>query len=344
MSILRPGDRQRYNLQSEVALAAQQRWQDRSVLVVGEGPLAAEAAWQLAAVGTGTVGLDLSGNVAEKDLGATGVFRAADAGRPIAAVALERLRERNPRCHVVDASTEPGSIAYDFGFVVATARGEFPGGAMVRTHYLWEVASGAAALTIADRGCPHCCGLAPAERPAGGAAATGARSFLLSDLAFRVILGLGASTLPNVTTVLLDGTDMLVASRVVEPTGCSRCSQPTEAPAPLVLQAAPAPWAQSVRATDVAALARAGIRLVDVREPHEAEIVSIPGSELVPLSELAAAAESWERGRRVLVYCKTGARSGRAVQWLVNQGFDAANLEGGILSWIELVHPEAPRY
>ena len=85
--------------------------------------------------------------------------------------------------------------------------------------------------------------------------------------------------------------------------------------------------------------------LVDVREPHEWEICRLPGAELVPLGTIPDAAERLPRNRELVVYCKGGARSARAVRFLRRQGFDRVlNLTGGITRWSEEVDPEVPRY
>ncbi len=88
---------------------------------------------------------------------------------------------------------------------------------------------------------------------------------------------------------------------------------------------------------DVARLrGRDGLRIVDVREPHEFddELGHVPGAELVPLRQLAAAAASWHRGRAVLLVCRSGGRSSRAAELLVAMGFTrAVNLRGGMLAY-----------
>jgi rhodanese-related sulfurtransferase len=81
------------------------------------------------------------------------------------------------------------------------------------------------------------------------------------------------------------------------------------------------------------ALVREGARLIDVREPEElVEDGRIPGAEHIPLGQLSERAEGLA-GDRVLVVCRSGARSGMAVDALRASGFDAANVDGGILRW-----------
>ena len=88
--------------------------------------------------------------------------------------------------------------------------------------------------------------------------------------------------------------------------------------------------------------------ILDVREPQEYQICRIPGSLLIPLGqvaarvdEIAAAAE----GRPIVVHCKMGARSAKAVQLLRERGIERAqNLKGGILAWIDQVDPKQTKY
>ena len=85
--------------------------------------------------------------------------------------------------------------------------------------------------------------------------------------------------------------------------------------------------------------------VVDVREPWEAAICAIPGARLIPLGELPAALDVLDRGAEVVVYCKSGARSARAVDMMRREGFArAVDLSGGILSWINEIDTSMPRY
>jgi adenylyltransferase/sulfurtransferase len=87
------------------------------------------------------------------------------------------------------------------------------------------------------------------------------------------------------------------------------------------------------------------IDLVDVREPNEWEIGRIEGARLAPLSSFAEALSSMDSARDVVVYCKVGARSARAVRQLQTAGFKRVwNLAGGIIRWSEEVDPTVPRY
>jgi rhodanese-related sulfurtransferase len=81
-------------------------------------------------------------------------------------------------------------------------------------------------------------------------------------------------------------------------------------------------------------LARGEAQLVDVREPYEHAAGRIAGARHVELSALAAEAETIERDRPVVFYCRVGARSAMAAQAFAGSGWDAYNLSGGIVSWV----------
>ena len=75
-------------------------------------------------------------------------------------------------------------------------------------------------------------------------------------------------------------------------------------------------------------------RLLDVREPHELNISQIPGAELIPLGQLPAQLSELDTTDDFVVFCRTGARSGRAVQLMRSAGFrKVKNLKGGINAW-----------
>ena len=87
------------------------------------------------------------------------------------------------------------------------------------------------------------------------------------------------------------------------------------------------------------------VYLLDVREPNEYEICRIPGATLLPLGQVASRAGELDRSREVVVHCKMGGRSAKAVAELLQQGFPrVVNVEGGILAWIDQVDPSQPKY
>ena len=85
--------------------------------------------------------------------------------------------------------------------------------------------------------------------------------------------------------------------------------------------------------------------LLDVREPHEQAICSIDGAFLIPLGELENRIDELPQGRRILVHCKGGVRSAKAVGKLRERGFDDVwNITGGILAWAREIDPTIPEY
>jgi sulfur-carrier protein adenylyltransferase/sulfurtransferase len=86
--------------------------------------------------------------------------------------------------------------------------------------------------------------------------------------------------------------------------------------------------------------------LLDVREPDEFELVNLDGM-LIPLGELPNRLDEIEayKDEPVVVHCRSGARSAKAVQFLQQHGFDEIyNLKGGILAWSREIDPSKPQY
>ncbi len=79
-----------------------------------------------------------------------------------------------------------------------------------------------------------------------------------------------------------------------------------------------------------------GALLLDVREQNEYDEERIPGSQLLPLSELTTRFEDeLPQGREIIAQCRSGKRSAQATDFLRAQGFDVVNMTGGILAWKE---------
>jgi len=102
-----------------------------------------------------------------------------------------------------------------------------------------------------------------------------------------------------------------------------------------------------ITAPELAARIRNGekIRLIDVREPHERSISSLPGEELIPLGQLASRLHELNSAQEMVLFCKSGVRSSRALELLVSAGFKRVkNLKGGINAWAREVDPSLPIY
>jgi adenylyltransferase/sulfurtransferase len=89
----------------------------------------------------------------------------------------------------------------------------------------------------------------------------------------------------------------------------------------------------------------ADFQLIDVREPHEFDICNL-GGELIPQGDIPGSVEKISKEKKVVIHCRSGARSGNMVQWLEkNHGYsNLYNLKGGILAWAREVDPEMPTY
>ncbi len=85
--------------------------------------------------------------------------------------------------------------------------------------------------------------------------------------------------------------------------------------------------------------------LLDVREPHELEISALPGAVNIPLGTLAARLSELDSAQEMIVFCKTGTRSTRALELLASAGFrKVKNLKGGINAWAREIDPSLPIY
>lgn len=86
-------------------------------------------------------------------------------------------------------------------------------------------------------------------------------------------------------------------------------------------------------------------RLIDVREPFEWDICRIPGATLIPLGQLPSRMSELDSADDIVLQCKSGARSARALKLLQEAGFGKLhNLEGGILAWAEQIDTSVPKY
>ena len=87
--------------------------------------------------------------------------------------------------------------------------------------------------------------------------------------------------------------------------------------------------------------------LIDVREPAEYEIVSIPGAVLIPKNEflLGNALETMPQDKPIVLHCKSGMRSAEVLAVLKSAGFaDAVHVGGGIVAWVNQIDPSLPSY
>jgi rhodanese-related sulfurtransferase len=85
-----------------------------------------------------------------------------------------------------------------------------------------------------------------------------------------------------------------------------------------------------------------GARVIDVRQPREHDAAHIRGDELIQFDELKDRAREFDPSEPIVLYCRSGDRSGAAVQALRASGYDAYSIDGGILAWTEQGLPIEP--
>jgi sulfur-carrier protein adenylyltransferase/sulfurtransferase len=87
--------------------------------------------------------------------------------------------------------------------------------------------------------------------------------------------------------------------------------------------------------------------LVDVREYYEADMADLPdvGQLRIPMAEIAERLAEMDPSAELVLYCRSGARSDRAVRFLLRQGYaNVLNLKGGVLAWGREIDPDVPAY
>ncbi len=102
-----------------------------------------------------------------------------------------------------------------------------------------------------------------------------------------------------------------------------------------------------IEPTDVKAKIDRGdnFTLLDVREPHEYQICNISSAKLIPLGDLQKRLNELNTTDEFVVHCRSGVRSGKAVEFMKQSGFkNVRNMKGGILLWSDTVDPRVPKY
>jgi len=85
--------------------------------------------------------------------------------------------------------------------------------------------------------------------------------------------------------------------------------------------------------------------LLDVREPYEWDVARIEGAILIPLGDLASRMSELDTADEIVIHCKSGIRSAKALRELQRAGFSKLlNVDGGILAWSDRVDPTVPKY
>ncbi len=107
----------------------------------------------------------------------------------------------------------------------------------------------------------------------------------------------------------------------------------------------PTDWEMDPTELKAALDGKEDLYLLDVRETHEWDICQIPGAHLIPLGQLPSRLNELDTADNIVAYCRSGVRSGKAVDLLKKAGFrKIKNLTGGILAWSDKVDPTVPKY
>jgi rhodanese-related sulfurtransferase len=93
---------------------------------------------------------------------------------------------------------------------------------------------------------------------------------------------------------------------------------------------------------DARELIESGAQVVDVRTPEEFEAGHIAGARLIPLDEVESDAAGLDRSQPLVVYCRSGERSGMAADAFAASGWNAQSIAGGLLAWAEAGLPLEP--
>ncbi len=364
----------RHLLIPDVGLIGQRRLRNARVLVIGAGGLGSPVLLYLAAAGVGTLGIVDDDTVDASNLQRQVIHGQSDLGRPKAVSAAEAVAEVNPQVATVlhtDRLDAGNALDIFAGYDLVV-----DGTDTFATRYLVNDAcvllgiptvwgsilrfEGQASVFWAAHG-PQYRDLYPVPPPAGSVpscAQGGVLGVLCATIgsvmateAIKLITGIGRSLLGRL--FIYDALDMSVRTIDLrsDPHGApvtdladydAFCGTVGDAAARAVI-------GHTISPRELLAQRAAGADplVVDVREPAEHAIVSIPGSVLIPQHRIASgeALASLPRDRQIVLHCKSGGRSAEALAVLHREGFaDAVHLGGGVLEWVAQVDPSLPTY
>ena len=368
----------RHLIMPEVGLEGQKKLKAARVLAIGTGGLGSPLAVYLAAAGVGTIGLVDFDVVDDSNLHRQILFGTSDVGKPKLAAAVRRLKDLNPNVEVLCfeerlTSDNALEIVRDFDIVV-DGTDNFP------TRYLVNDAcvltgkpnvyasifrfEGQASVFWARKGpCYRCLYDEPPPPGAVPSCAEGGVLGILPGLlgviqateTIKLILGTGDPLIGRL--LLVDALSMKFRElKLRKNPECLVCG-PNPTVTRLIdyeafcgIEAAVASTGGGVPEVSVEELAEMRRRgddfvLVDVREPHEIAICELPGSVKIPLGTLTENLHRLSTADQIVVHCRSGSRSAKAVALLQQAGFrKARNLAGGILAWADRIDPRVPKY
>jgi sulfur-carrier protein adenylyltransferase/sulfurtransferase len=364
----------------DVGMAGQKRLKNAKVLVVGAGGLGSPALLYLAAAGVGTLGIVDFDTVDESNLQRQIIHGVSDIGKSKAESAKESIAEVNPYVKVILHKVrlesdnvmeifEPYDLIIDGTDNFATRYLVNDACVLLHKPYVWGSIyrfDGQASVFWADYGpCYRC--LYPEPPPPGmvpSCAEGGVLGVLCASIgsiqvneAIKLITGIGESLSGRL--MIYDALEMTYKTvKINKDPECAVCGKnPTvtelidyEAFCGAVSEEAEAAVVGStISAKDLKGMLdrNDNIFLVDVREPNEYEIVSIPGATLIPKGEFlnGSALEQLPQDKQIVLHCKSGARSAEVLAVLKAAGFaDAVHVGGGVLAWVNQVDPSLPTY
>jgi sulfur-carrier protein adenylyltransferase/sulfurtransferase len=373
----------RHLILPEVGVAGQKKLKAAKVLMIGAGGLGSPLALYLAAVGIGQLGIVDFDQVDRTNLQRQILHGTKDIGRPKLASAKDRLQDINPNTEVVTyefaISAENALELFRQYDLVVDGTDNFP------TRYLVNDAcvltgkpnvygsifrfEGQASVFDGQRGpCYRC--LYP-EPPPPGLVPSCAEGGVLGILpgiigviqateAVKLILGVGDSLIGRL--LLFDALRMKFREmKLRKNPACPLCGSNPTIQTLIDYQQfcgiAPTTTSTTKETTAVNEFditpetfnqrLLAGERpfILDVREPAEYQICRLEGSTLIPLKQLPDRLAELDRNQEMIVHCKLGGRSAKAVELLRSQGFSKVkNLVGGIDAWAQRIDPTMPRY
>ncbi len=364
----------------DVGMTGQKRLKNAKVLCVGAGGLGSPALLYLAAAGVGTLGVIDFDVVDESNLQRQIIHGQSDVGRPKALSARDSIKEVNPYVDVVvhqEALTNDNVMEIFSGYdLIVDGTDNFATRYMVNDAcvllgkpYVWGSIyrfDGQASVFWAEYGpCYRC--LYPEPPPPGmvpSCAEGGVLGVLCASIgsiqvneAIKLLIGIGEPLVGRL--MVYDALEMSYRSlNIKKDPDCPICGKnPTitelidyDAFCGVVsADAQEAAAGSTITAAELKEMLdrKDDIFLIDVREPNEYEIVSIPGSVLIPKEQFlnGSALERLPQDRRIILHCKSGARSAECLAVVKSAGFsDAVHLGGGVLSWVNTVDPSLPVY
>ena len=362
----------------DVGMDGQKRLKNAKILVVGAGGLGSPALLYLAAAGVGTLGIVEFDVVDESNLQRQVIHGQSDVDRPKGESARDSILEVNPyvevRLHnerltsenVLDVfrdydlildGTDNFATRYLVNDAAVLLGKPYVWGSIFRfegqASVFWEDAPDGQGLNYRDLYPePPPPGMVPSCAEGGvlGVLCASIGSIMVNE-AIKLVTGIGEPLLGRLVIYdALETTWRQVKIRKDPETPKITELIDYEAFCGTVTQEAQDAAANStITVGELKEMIDAGkdFQLIDVREPHEYEIVSIPGARLIPKDRILSGEALSEIGQDtpVVLHCKSGGRPAEALAALHRAGFsDAVHVGGGVLSWVKQIDPSQPTY